>query len=111
MATVYILENIRKETYVGYTTNLTRRLRQHNGELKGGARYTHRGRPWRLRMYITCANKHDAMSLEHKIKKATNRTSLRKNETPLERRLRVVRAIEREQGDMWNATFVSQLLN
>lgn len=28
------------KTYVGYTTNLTRRIRQHNSEIKGGARRT-----------------------------------------------------------------------
>jgi putative endonuclease len=35
-------------TYTGATTNLTRRMRQHNGELVGGARFTFRGRPWKV---------------------------------------------------------------
>ena len=34
-------------TYVGITNNLPRRLRQHNGEIKGGAKAT-RGRAWTL---------------------------------------------------------------
>lgn len=40
-----------KCTYVGITKNLTKRLRQHNGELKGGAKYT-RGKSWRLVLTI-----------------------------------------------------------
>lgn len=36
-----------RRTYVGITNNFTRRIRQHNGELVGGARYTHAYRPWK----------------------------------------------------------------
>lgn len=35
--------------YVGATTDPLRRIRQHNGEIKGGGRYTSKHRPWRLR--------------------------------------------------------------
>lgn len=46
---VYLLANVtRSRTYVGATKNVARRLRQHNGEIKGGARYTKSGRPWSL---------------------------------------------------------------
>jgi predicted GIY-YIG superfamily endonuclease len=34
--------------YVGSTTDPLRRLRQHNGEISGGGKYTSTKRPWRL---------------------------------------------------------------
>lgn len=45
---VYMLVNSRDRTYIGSTTNPPRRLRQHNGEIVGGARSTRKYRPWRL---------------------------------------------------------------
>ena len=46
---VYFLNNpLNRCTYVGATVNPTRRLRQHNREIKGGAKYTTRGKGrWR----------------------------------------------------------------
>ena len=34
---VYLLEATNKSTYIGATVDLTKRLRQHNKEIKGGA--------------------------------------------------------------------------
>ncbi|XP_052733669.1 uncharacterized protein LOC108339867 isoform X1 [Vigna angularis] len=34
------------KTYVGITNNFPRRLKQHNGELNGGAKASRAGRPW-----------------------------------------------------------------
>ncbi|KAF7824617.1 structure-specific endonuclease subunit slx1 [Senna tora] len=34
------------KTYVGVTTNFSRRLKEHNGELRGGAKASRAGRPW-----------------------------------------------------------------
>ena len=44
---VYLLESAtRRRTYIGIACDVDRRLRQHNGELVGGARSTRSGRPW-----------------------------------------------------------------
>ncbi|XP_011091781.1 structure-specific endonuclease subunit SLX1 isoform X2 [Sesamum indicum] len=34
------------KTYVGVTNNFSRRLKQHNGEVRGGAKASRAGRPW-----------------------------------------------------------------
>ena len=41
-----------KRTYVGITNNMPRRLRQHNGELSGGAKAT-RGNKWRIVLTVS----------------------------------------------------------
>ncbi|MCL6096915.1 MAG: GIY-YIG nuclease family protein [Patescibacteria group bacterium] len=45
---IYILECVDKSYYTGITNNLEKRMRQHNGELKGGAVYTRNKRPVKL---------------------------------------------------------------
>jgi len=46
---VYLLREAGSgRTYIGQTVNFSKRLRQHNGEISGGARYTTRhGSDWR----------------------------------------------------------------
>ncbi|KAK9154822.1 hypothetical protein Sjap_002302 [Stephania japonica] len=45
---VYLILSTNKpiKTYVGVTNDFSRRLKQHNGELKGGAKASRAGRPW-----------------------------------------------------------------
>ena len=66
---VYLLTNDASHSYVGYTSNLSRRTLQHNGALAGGAKRTRQGRPWRLHFAIEhIATQKEAMQLEYRIK-------------------------------------------
>jgi len=52
---VYLLNSISnpRKTYVGYTVDLAKRIRQHNGEIVGGAKATRTARPWKIVGYLT----------------------------------------------------------
>ena len=72
----YIIFNESDRTYNGYTVNLERRLRQHNGVIKGGARATHNRGPWQYLAVITSpcwASISTAMQHEWSIKYPTRR--------------------------------------
>lgn len=57
--------------YCGITTNLERRLKQHNGVLKGGAKYTRSRSPCRYIHTEVCESRSDASKKEYKFKKLT----------------------------------------
>ena len=67
---VYVLASEAIEvTYVGISTDVERRLAQHNGERPGGARSTRRGRPWRVAAVCgPMESRGHALQLEHRIK-------------------------------------------
>ena len=50
---IYLLVNSRGRTYIGATTDPGRRLRQHNGELVGGARSTKGKGPWKQKAVLS----------------------------------------------------------
>lgn len=86
---IYLLTNEKTpNTYLGVTTDPKRRLRQHNGELAGGARATHSfGENWRIVLLIPNLTKSKALSIERICK---NRRRKGKGKTPLERRLSII---------------------
>lgn len=56
--------------YVGCTTEPSRRIRQHNGEIVGGGRYTAKHRPWVPRaLYGPYANRSEAQKAEKALKR------------------------------------------
>ena len=62
---VYLLESsTTRRTYVGFSTDPLRRLKQHNGLAKGGAAPAD-GRPWRLLLFVSGFNsKTSALAFE-----------------------------------------------
>lgn len=73
---VYILECSDHTLYTGWTTDLTERLKAHNGESRGGAKCTRARRPVRLVYFESCDTKSKAMSREALIKKMTRAEKL-----------------------------------
>lgn len=66
---VYLLESMTRDLlYTGVTTDVARRLRQHNGLIQGGARFTRQGRPWVLTYVEGPLGKVEAHQREHAIK-------------------------------------------
>lgn len=50
----YVIRSLKSShTYVGISNQLHRRLRQHNGLIKGGAKYTRGRGPWALVCFLT----------------------------------------------------------
>lgn len=82
----YILRNknpqYRHLTYNGSTNNPKRRLRQHNEEISGGARYTHgRGGGWEIYALLTGFPDHkNALSCEWRIKHTNGKPGKRPQE-------------------------------
>lgn len=66
---VYLLECADGSFYAGVARDLQRRLKQHNGELVGGARYTSGRRPVTLRWSEGCNSRGEAQQREAAIKK------------------------------------------
>lgn len=87
---IYLIVN-NNCTYVGITNNPERRIRQHNGIIKGGAKYTTRKKgTWEYYAFILGCEKSEALSIEKKIHIHSRKTF---GSTPLEKRINCIQCI------------------
>lgn len=73
---VYVLHCANNSLYTGITTDLQRRLDEHNGLKKGGAKYTRVHRPVTLAYSETCATRSEAAKREYAIKQMSHQEKL-----------------------------------
>lgn len=66
---VYLLCCADGTLYTGIARDVQRRLRQHNGELAGGARYTRGRRPVKLLWVEDCGGRSEAQVREAEIRR------------------------------------------
>jgi putative endonuclease len=71
--TIYILECGDKTLYCGITNNIENRLKQHNSEIKGGAKYTRSRQPLELVYKESAISRSEALKREIVIKKMTRK--------------------------------------
>ncbi len=99
---VYVLVNTaHNKTYIGITNKPDRRIRQHNGELVGGAKYTTSNKgegSWVFYGFIRNLDKHTALSLEKKIKIRSKKVS----GTPIEKRIKAIGSLLTEHNQLSN---------
>ena len=72
---LYILKCADRTLYTGITTDLQRRIREHNGN-KSGAKYTAYRRPVKLAYFKKFKNRSSASKAEAKIKSLTKAEKL-----------------------------------
>ncbi len=65
---VYIVKCSDGSYYTGITNNLDQRIKQHNGEFKGGAKYTMSKRPVVLKYSEEVGSRREAAKREYEIK-------------------------------------------
>lgn len=90
---VYLLEATNKSTYIGATVDLTKRLRQHNKEIKGGAVATsikvQKGEQWTRICHVAgFPTWNAALQFEWRWKQLSRK--LPANMRPLERRIKAL---------------------
>ncbi|WP_244610246.1 GIY-YIG nuclease family protein [Bathymodiolus heckerae thiotrophic gill symbiont] len=68
---VYLLQCVNDALYCGVTNDMDKRLRQHNGEIVGGAKYTRANTPCKLVYQEQVKDRSTALKRECKIKAMT----------------------------------------
>ena len=108
---VYVLTNTtHNKTYIGITNKPERRIRQHNGELVGGAKYTTSNKgtgQWVFYGFITNLDKYTALSLEKKIKIRSKKIS----GSPIEKRIKAIGSLLTEHNQVANTNLVFVQVN
>ena len=74
---VYLVRCADGSFYTGVTTDLPRRLRQHNGEIAGGAGYTRGRRPVCLVWSEACIDRSHAQRREYVVRRSPRSMKLR----------------------------------
>ncbi len=93
MSFVYFIESTNGSTYIGATVNLDKRIRQHNKEIKGGAKATSikvdEGENWSYVCYVeNFPNWNEALKFEWRWKQISRQIQKRQPDLkPLDKRL------------------------
>ncbi len=82
---VYVIVNASRIAYTGIAADVTARLAQHNGEKRGGAKFTRGRGPWRVAHVEGPMTKGDALRREAAIKKDRNFKKALKATSPIRR--------------------------
>ena len=99
---VYILESTThpNKVYTGYTSDLEKRLRQHNGLYLGGAKSTRRYRPWKVHCYVDgFESSTEALKFEYKIKHKRKGTGISGRIATINRELKSYLKVNYPLGD------------
>jgi structure-specific endonuclease subunit SLX1 len=96
---VYFIESTNGSTYIGATNNLDRRIRQHNKEIKGGAKATTlkvlKGEIWSYICYIeNFPSYNEALKFEWRWKQLSRKIQKKNPEiNPKEKRLQALKEL------------------
>ena len=71
---VYMLRCADNSLYTGITTDISRRVKEHNNDNKLGAKYTRARRPVALVYQQGCLSRSDASSNEYRLKKLNKKS-------------------------------------